>query len=144
MASRTVVGDRPCNRCGGPLITTEKRLAKPDYTCKTCCAISLREWRAKNRERSREYWRTYISDEARRQRKRDSHNAYAKRNRHKINARFKVRNAIIAGKIVKAPCAHCGDPVTFAHHTDYSKPLDVVWLCMPCHRLEHVTAKRAA
>jgi len=24
-----------------------------------------------------------------------------------------------------------------AHHNDYSKPLEVVWLCRDCHRLIH-------
>jgi hypothetical protein len=31
----------------------------------------------------------------------------------------------------------CGATKTEAHHTDYSRPLDVVWLCKHCHRLLH-------
>lgn len=23
------------------------------------------------------------------------------------------------------------------HHPDYSKPLEVVWMCRPCHLAEH-------
>lgn len=38
------------------------------------------------------------------------------------------------GKLVKQPCSVCGSPDSQMHHHDYSKPLDVVWLC----RLHHI------
>ena len=34
-------------------------------------------------------------------------------------------------------CAVCGDTETEAHHEDYSKPLDVIWLCSSCHKQVH-------
>lgn len=36
-----------------------------------------------------------------------------------------------------APCAICGGPGKHRHHHDYSKPEDVTWLCITCHRREH-------
>lgn len=42
---------------------------------------------------------------------------------------------------VKPPekCSRCGKPGRIiAHHPDYSKPLEVEWLCRPCHALEHI------
>ncbi len=53
-------------------------------------------------------------------------------------ARNAVNNAKAAGKITSKPCAQCGSCHRLqAHHPDYSKPLDVVWLCEPCHKKLH-------
>ena len=48
-----------------------------------------------------------------------------------------VRNAKRNGTLFPQPCAICGAIKTECHHKDYSKPLDVVWLCKHCHRLVH-------
>lgn len=37
------------------------------------------------------------------------------------------------GKIQRGPCAVCGEESVEAHHEDYSKPLEVVWLCRRHH-----------
>ncbi len=54
----------------------------------------------------------------------------------RIRARQQTRNAIRRGNLVKEPCA-CGNPDTQAHHEDYSRPLDVEWLCRDCHDARH-------
>lgn len=37
-----------------------------------------------------------------------------------------------------AVCQKCGKFATVdGHHEDYSKPLDVIWLCRDCHKKEH-------
>ena len=33
------------------------------------------------------------------------------------------------GKLIQQACEDCGDPNTVMHHTDYSAPLQVVWVC---------------
>ena len=51
-----------------------------------------------------------------------------------------VRHAVKRGRIVKsATCKRCGDSPKrmHAHHQDYSKPLEVQWLCGPCHARTH-------
>jgi ribosomal protein S27AE len=48
-----------------------------------------------------------------------------------------VARAIREGVLVRQPCERCETAKTEAHHEDYSRPLDVVWLCRKCHSLRH-------
>ena len=56
------------------------------------------------------------------------------RNPEKAKARQQANNAVRDGKLEKQPCIHCGNEKVQAHHKDYSKPLDVTWMCFRCHR----------
>ena len=59
---------------------------------------------------------------------------YIKRNPEKHIAHYLLGNAIRSGKIKREPCEACGiDKYIHGHHEDYSKPLDVTWLCAACH-----------
>jgi transposase-like protein len=57
-----------------------------------------------------------------------------------------VAKAICRGKLIQQPCEVCGDnskqkhgrSSIHAHHDDYNKPLEVRWLCDPCHREWHL------
>ncbi len=48
----------------------------------------------------------------------------------------RVFRAIKAGELVRpSTCSECGSGGAIeASHEDYSRPLDVTWLCRPCHR----------
>lgn len=37
------------------------------------------------------------------------------------------------GRLSPEVCQVCGDERSQMHHEDYDKPLDVTWLCRPCH-----------
>lgn len=54
-------------------------------------------------------------------------------------ARVAVGNAVRAGKLLRSPeCQVCGVTTdTHGHHEDYSKPLEVLWVCTACHALIH-------
>lgn len=57
------------------------------------------------------------------------------RNPEKYKARNAVGNALRDGRLTKQPCRICGSKVGVqAHHTNYSRPLDVLWECFKCHR----------
>ena len=60
------------------------------------------------------------------------------RNPEKYQAHIILNNAKNSGKISPMSCAHCDNPKTDAHHHDYSRPLDVTWLCHRCHAQRHV------
>ena len=50
-----------------------------------------------------------------------------------------LKRAVESGSVNKPEmCECCGIvPVECGHHWDYSKPLDVYWLCRGCHRKVH-------
>jgi len=49
----------------------------------------------------------------------------------------KVKAALKSGKLIKHPC-FCGELKVEGHHEDYSKPLDVTWLCPLHHAERHI------
>lgn len=56
----------------------------------------------------------------------------------KVRARKLVYEAIRRGELERQPCEECGATEGVqAHHEDYSRPLDVTWLCGECHRDLH-------
>ena len=58
---------------------------------------------------------------------------YKEKNREKVNAHAKVHYAVSTGKLTRLPCEVCGEEKTEGHHDDYSKPLEVRWLCRKHH-----------
>lgn len=55
----------------------------------------------------------------------------------KIRVRGIARQAVKKGLIPRLPCKDCGHEPAQMHHEDYSRPLEVVWLCRSCHTLRH-------
>jgi len=52
-------------------------------------------------------------------------------------ATYAVRNALRHGTLTRLPCVVCGNPKSQAHHSDYTQPLLITWLCHIHHRMEH-------
>ncbi len=67
--------------------------------------------------------------------------SYRYRNGRVNRACRAIRKAIREGKLTPKPCEICGEPRTQAHHEDYSKPLEVKWLCKN-HHVEADEARR--
>jgi hypothetical protein len=55
------------------------------------------------------------------------------------------RRALKKGELVRGPCEVCGTTKHIdGHHDDYSKPLEVRWLCRRHHILHHWAIFKAA
>ncbi|MCE3086595.1 hypothetical protein LXE06_06140 [Yersinia enterocolitica] len=60
---------------------------------------------------------------------------YSNNHRERKLAHWAVRRAIKKGKLERIDsCESCRSPChPQAHHCDYTKPLEVMWLCQSCH-----------
>lgn len=137
-----------CNHCGLEKPSEDFYMSSPTK-CKTCTKAAVLKNRIKNIERIRAYDRMRGSMShrvaARSEYRKttayaESHEAAAKRWENKHPERRKAHiitgNAIKNGKLLKQPCWVCGNGAE-AHHPDYDRPLDVVWLCNPHHKQTH-------
>ncbi len=108
--------------------------------CKDCVKQDVRQHRKVN-ESVREYDRQrYRNDPARRERGQRNASAWNKKHPERYRAHNAVNNAVRDGKLTKEPCEVCGGKA-HAHHDDYSKPLDVRWLCPKHHQRHHARIK---
>jgi len=128
---------KPCTLCGAekPLSEFYKAITKDGLAnqCKPCVKARARirqivksdEIRAYERKRSKlPHRKVWLQANVQREKRN-----YPER----IKARNAVSNAVRDGKLLKMNCAFCGSSNTIAHHHDYARPLDVTWLCTPCH-----------
>lgn len=97
------------------------------YSCKDCeheryikRSKYLKEYRIKNKKYFLNKWREWESK---------NHKQYL------VNQ--KTDYAIRTFKIKKESCSVCGNKESYAHHDDYSKPFDVIWLCRTHHGERH-------
>ena len=92
------------------------------YMCRKC-----------NRIRQKKYYQTTGNEIIKEQIKKRESTEHGKVKR---NAWSQVARAIKKGSLIKPEaCSSCGgsEPRIEAHHEDYNKPLEVIWLCSPCH-----------
>lgn len=132
-----------CSQCGEHKPRTEFYANKSCADrlmgkCKVC-------WRAQVRERRRTnpavqaYDRKRAKTPERRAHSRAVVIRWRRENPEAYRAETAVGNAIRDGRLAKGEvCEHegCGRGDVHAHHEDYSKPLEVSWLC-PLHHHRH-------
>ena len=120
----------------------EKELAyKREYRLKNAKRLKAYDrdrgplYRAKNRIELREYHRLWRLENPERIA------GYTRNFRTKFPEKAKaysaISKAIQRNRLKRQPCQVCGEFPTHAHHEDYSRPLDVDWLCTAHHHLVH-------
>jgi len=105
--------------------------------CKNCTKRDVRE----NYDLKFEYYRDLYRRKFERNLKNGKAAEWQRKRRAANIERYKangaVSNAVRDGRLEKQPCEVCGSSNVQAHHDDYSKPLDVRWLCFVHHRELH-------
>lgn len=119
--------------------------------CKECIKARVKVNREENVERYKEFERSrannpervqarkeYLLTDAGKASKKKAINKYKESNPKKRAVHVITGNAIRDNKLIKGNCEVCGsDETIVAHHCDYDKPLDVMWLCAKHHSEWH-------
>ena len=109
--------------------------------CKECNKNDVTANRNKNIEKVREYDRARGKIPERLKAQVEITRAWRAEDSRRSVAHYAVAQAIRSGLLVRMPCIRCGKEKTEAHHEDYDKPLEVMWLCTPCHKQRHKELK---
>lgn len=110
--------------------------------CKAChIEGSVRTRDAENSRRiNREHMRRARLKKPKKFQTRERIASRSRKRTNKTEARYQLNLAVKRGEITRPDkCSSCGKTkrVT-AHHPDYSKPFDVIWLCYECHGELHI------
>lgn len=104
--------------------------------CKECNKKDTNNRYYKDFDKIQKYEKEREQTDHRKQKKLEYQRKRRALNPEKNKARQIVSNAIRYGKLKKQPCEICGEKAQ-AHHEDYSKPLEIKWLCFKHHRESH-------
>ncbi len=96
-----------------------------------------KKWRFLNKKKHTEYTRQWRQEHQVNARQHSKNNYQKNKIKHRVHRT--VYKALKSGKIIKPQqCEQCGsDKFLHGHHDDYSKPLEVQWLCRLCHKGKH-------
>lgn len=101
--------------------------------CKECTKKDVAENYSTHRDQYAEYERRRFQDQERKEMAAKYQKKRRRKDPEKDSARRRVSRAVKNGELKRKPCEVCGSFYSQAHHEDYSKPLDVIWLCRKHH-----------
>ena len=106
--------------------------------CKECNKTDNTKHRDKNLDKIRPYDRDRSTLPHRKALNAKISERFCRENPEKRKAHNAVNNAVRDGRLFKPDnCERCNsDGLLHGHHHDYSKPLEVEWICVPCHGTE--------
>ena len=142
---KTRLETKKCFKCGRVLDLSEfyphKQMKDGHLNkCKDCAKTDVQVYRIEHPDIVRERDRKRFQNNIERREKNAVHAvAYRKKHPERYRAQNAVNNAVRDGRLKKPEaCEVCNTPgLIHAHHHDYSRPLDVVWVCVKCHRDLH-------
>lgn len=139
---------KTCTKCGAAKAAEEfyvkdKATNRLSGKCKACHMDYVREYRVSHIEdyRAMDRRRGMLPHRV------EARDKWEAKYPERRMANHIVKNAIKRGDLVSLPCIICGKKAQ-GHHPDYSRPLDVVWLCpkhhQETHALHYYLTKKAA
>lgn len=124
-----------CRKCDEPVVATASMVKNGRYVCGSCQGEKYAEWRLRNLEHARATQR--VLSKKRSAKVSGKTAAYRRANPLKRAAHQAVQTGIRNGSLVRQLCEGCRTEKTHAHHDDYTKPLEIRWLCHRCHMAAH-------
>ena len=126
-----------------------------ENTCKVCFRKRSKLWRLRNiahvremnrianrKPKQRAYRAAWVKTPTGSASHKRTTARWRKRNKLKTRAHKKLWTAIRSGVVIRQRCEVCNVKKVHAHHSDYSKPLDVKWLCPKHHMALHGLERR--
>lgn len=135
--------NKTCFNCGE---SQDESLFRPKQnTCRSCRTKLHAIWVINNPEKEKQHKKRYKEKNIEKFRTNKLLCCRKGRKLHpeKHCAHVLVSRAIKKGKLIRGACNSCGSTLNIqAHHEDYSKKYDVVWLCAKCHNKIHNPLRR--
>lgn len=130
-----------CFKCGSekPLEGFYKHAQMGDghlNKCIECAKADVRKSRIDRQDYYRSYDKMRASQPHRRALAKRVQDEWREKHPQRRAANVLLGNAVRSGTVQRQPCWVCGSKAV-AHHPDYDRPLDVVWLCQPHHKQAH-------
>lgn len=105
--------------------------------CKLCTRANTRNGYNLNRKLRKQQTAAYQKTPKGKEVSKNSVNKWIALNPKKYLAHLAVHAALRRGVITIQLCRDCGEKKVQAHHPDYDRPYDVIWLCPQHHKDEH-------
>lgn len=107
-----------CYKTEGSFVKVSKTGDYQYYQCRECNTARLKKYRQTKKGKETMYKAIYKS---------------IAKYKERQNARILLNYHVRVGHIKRPEQCECGNPKVEGHHTDYTKPLKVTWLCRTCH-----------
>ena len=134
---------KPCRECGEvkPLSEFYEHPEMADGHLNFCKECKRKYARLRQRtEAVRAYDRRRAKLPHRKELRAKINRRWSQKHPERKKAHSAVNNAVRDGRLDKPDaCEDCGKEgvLLHGHHEDYSQPLEVEWLCVPCHGQRH-------